>query len=161
MIGMPGAGKSTVGMVLSKNKGLAFVDSDRVIQEQTGMLLHEIIEIEGTDGFRQVENRILSHMRVKRSVVATGGSAVYGKEAMRHLRNIGIIVYLKYSYEAISRRLGDLNQRGVAMRPGQTLEALYNERVPLYERYADITVDCEHRRVREIVAEISARLPRN
>ena len=159
LIGMPGAGKSTVGAVLARNKGLHFVDSDLVIQEETGMLLHEIIEKEGNEGFRQVENRVLSHLKVKHSVIATGGSVVYGREAMRHLQRIGIIVYLKYSCEAIGNRLRNLEKRGVAMRPGQTLETLYNERVPLYERYADITVNCENRRVREIVAEISARLP--
>ena len=160
LIGMPGAGKSTVGVVLAKNMGLSFVDCDLVIQEQTGMLLHEIIAIEGTDRFRQVENRILSNISAKHSVIATGGSAVYGKEAMRHLREIGIVVYLKLSCEAIEDRLGDLAGRGVLMRPGQTLQSLYDERVPLYERYADVTVDCENRRIREIVSEISARVPK-
>ena len=159
LIGMPGAGKSTVGVVLAKSMGLHFVDGDLVIQEETGMLLHEIIEKEGNDGFRQVENRILSHLQARHSVIATGGSAVYGKEAMRHLQRIGTIIYLKHSCDSIRDRLGDLEERGVSMRPGQTLDALYEERVPLYERYADITVNCENRRIREIVAEISARLP--
>ena len=161
LIGMPGAGKSTVGVVLAKNRGLSFVDCDLVIQEQTGMLLHEIIAKEGTEGFRQVENRILSELTAKHAVIATGGSAVYGKEAMRHLRGIGTIVYLKLSCESIEDRLGDLMERGVSMRPGQTLQSLYDERVPLYERYADVTIDCENKRIREIVSEISARLISN
>lgn len=158
LIGMPGAGKSTVGVVLAKNAGLRFVDSDLVIQEQTGMLLHEIISKEGDDGFRQVENRINASLQVKHSVIATGGSVIYGREAMRHLKEIGTVVYLKLSYEAIADRLGDLKERGVTLREGQTLLQLYDERVPLYERYADVTVDCENKSIREVVAEIVARL---
>lgn len=160
LIGMPGAGKSTVGVVLAKHQGLSFLDSDLVIQEQTGLLLHEIIKQQGDDGFRQVENRINASLSVKHSVIATGGSVVYGREAMQHLKKIGTVVYLKLSCSTIAERLGDLKQRGVTLREGQTLEQLYDERVPLYERYADVTVDCENKSIREIVAEISARLPR-
>lgn len=160
LIGMPGAGKSTVGVVLAKHAGFKFVDSDLVIQEQTGMLLHEIITKEGDDGFRQMENRINASLQVKHSVIATGGSVIYGKEAMKHLREIGTVVYLKLSYEAIEERLGDLKERGVTLREGQTLRQLYDERIPLYERYADVTVECEGRTIREIVAEISARIIR-
>lgn len=159
LIGMPGAGKSTVGVVLAKHMGFRFVDSDLVIQEQTGLLLHEIITKEGDDGFRQVENRVNASLQVKHSVIATGGSVIYGREAMNHLKKIGIVVYLKLSLEAVSERLGDLKERGVTLRKGQTLQQLYDERVPLYERYADITVDCERKSIREIVAEISARIP--
>ncbi len=160
LIGMPGVGKSTVGVVLAKHAGLRFVDSDLVIQEQTGLLLHEIITKEGDDGFRRVENRINASLQVKHSVVATGGSVIYGREAMNHLKKIGTVVYLKLSLEAIAERLGDLKERGVTLREGQTLQQLYDERVPLYERYADITVDCEGKSIREIVAEISARIPK-
>ena len=151
LIGMPGAGKSTVGVVLAKQQGYHFVDSDLVIQEQTGLLLHEIIEQQGDDGFRQVENRINADLAVKHSVIATGGSVIYGREAMQHL---------KLSCESIAARLGDLRKRGITLREGQTLQQLYDERVPLYERYADITVDCENKSIREIVAEIAARLPK-
>ncbi len=160
LIGMPGAGKSTVGVVLAKQQGLSFLDSDLVIQEQTGLLLHEIIEQQGDDGFRQVENRINASLSAKHSVIATGGSVIYGREAMQHLKKIGTVVYLKLSCRAIAERLGDLKKRGVTLREGQTLEQLYDERVPLYERYADVTVDCENKSIREIVAEIAARLPR-
>lgn len=160
LIGMPGAGKSTVGVVLAKHAGLSFVDSDLVIQEKTGMLLHEIITKEGDDGFRQVENRINASLQAKHSVIATGGSVVYGREAMRHLREIGTIVYLQLSCESIADRLGDLKERGVTLREGQTLKQLYDERVPLYERYADVVVDCERKSIREVVAEISARILR-
>lgn len=160
LIGMPGAGKSTVGVVLAKHAGFKFVDSDLVIQEQTGMLLHEIITKEGDDGFRQVENRINASLQAKHSVIATGGSVIYGKDAMKHLREIGTVVYLKLSCEAIEERLGDLKERGVTLREGQTLRQLYDERIPLYERYADVTVECEGKTIREIVAEISARILR-
>lgn len=160
LIGMPGAGKSTVGVVLAKYAGFKFVDSDLVIQEKTGKLLHEIITEEGDDGFRQVENRINASLQVKHSVIATGGSVIYGREAMRHLREIGTVVYLQLSYESIADRLGDLKERGVTLREGQTLQQLYDERVPLYERYADVTVDCEKKSIREVVAEISARILR-
>ena len=155
LIGMPGAGKSTVGVVLAKQQGYHFVDSDLVIQEQTGLLLHEII-----DGFRQVENRINAELAVKHSVIATGGSVIYGREAMQHLKKIGVVIYLKLSCESIAARLGDLRKRGITLREGQTLQQLYDERVPLYERYADITVNCENKSIREIDAEIVARLPK-
>lgn len=160
LIGMPGAGKSTVGVVLAKHAGFQFVDSDLVIQQQTGMLLHEIITKEGDNGFRQVENRINASLQAKHSVIATGGSVIYGREAMKHLREIGTVVYLRLSCESIADRLGDLKERGVTLREGQTLQELYDERVPLYERYADVTVDCEKKEIREIVAEISAKVIR-
>lgn len=160
LIGMPGAGKSTVGVVLAKQQGLSFVDSDLVIQEKTGLLLHEIIERQGDDGFRQVENRINASLVARHSVIATGGSVIYGREAMQHFKRIGTVIYLKLSCSAVAERLGDLKERGVTLREGQTLTQLYDERVPLYERYADVTVDCENKSIREIVAEIAARLPR-
>ena len=160
LIGMPGAGKSTVGVVLAKHEGFGFLDSDLVIQEKTGLLLHEIISREGDEGLRQVENRVNASLRVRHTVIATGGSVIYGREAMQHLRRIGTVVYLKLSCPSIAERLGDLKERGVTLKEGQTLQQLYDERVPLYERYADITIDCEEKSIREIVAEISARLSR-
>lgn len=160
LIGMPGAGKSTVGVVLAKHEGFGFLDSDLVIQEKTGLLLHEIISREGDEGFRQVENRVNASLQVRHTVIATGGSVIYGREAMQHLRRIGTVVYLKLSCPSIAERLGDLKERGVTLKEGQTLQQLYDERVPLYERYADITIDCEEKSIREIVAEISARLSR-
>ena len=158
LIGMPGAGKSTVGVVLAKHLGCRFVDSDIVIQEKTGLLLHEIIEKQGLDGFLKVENEINAALEARRSIIATGGSVIYGKEAMRHLKVMGKVVYLKLSYQSIERRLGDLNERGVAVREGQSLLDLYNERVPYYEQYADIILDCEDKMIRDIVAEIKERL---
>lgn len=154
LIGMPGVGKSTIGVVLAKKLGYRFVDSDLVIQEREGKLLHELIEEHGNTGFLEIENRVNASLDEERTVIATGGSAVYGKEAMRHLSEIGIMVYLSLPYEAIEKRLGDLGQRGVTIQPGQSLKELYEERIPLYEDYAQITIRCENKEIREIIEEI-------
>ena len=128
LIGMPGAGKSTVGVVIAKKLGYHFMDSDLVIQERTGKMLHEIIEEKGTDGFLQVEGEINASLCCDRMVIATGGSVVYSAKAMEHLKEIGSVVYLQLSYEAVAERLGDLQERGVALKEGQTLRDLYEER---------------------------------
>lgn len=155
LIGMPGAGKSTVGVVLAKRMGLRFVDSDLVIQDTYGKLLHELIEEHGVEGFWKIENDVNASLVMEKSVIATGGSAVYGSEAMEHLKTIGTIVYLCLPYEEVADRLGDLNARGVTLQPGQTLKDLYEERIPLYEKYAHITVECSEKALRDIVAEIA------
>ena len=155
LIGMPGCGKSTVGVVLAKALGMDFIDSDLVIQKETGAKLATLIDQHGDAGFRDIENRINAALDAENSIIATGGSVVYGEDAMRHLKAIGTVVYLKLSYEAIEDRLGDLHARGVTIQPGWTLRDLYNERVPLYKKWADVTVDCEHLRLREVVAYIS------
>lgn len=157
LIGMPGAGKSTIGVVLAKRLGYRFVDSDLVIQEQYGKLLHELIEEHGIEGFWEIEEWVNAGMDCRNCVIATGGSAIYGKKAMDHLRSIGKTVYLQLPYEEIAERLGDLNERGVTLKEGQDLKGLYEERVPLYEQYADITVNCEGKTLREIVHEIADR----
>lgn len=155
LIGMPGAGKSTVGVVLAKRLGMSFMDSDIVIQEQEGMKLYQLIEEYGTDGFLHIENKVNAAINPTDTVIATGGSAVYGEEAMEHLGEIADICYLKLSYQAIKERLGDLVRRGVVLEEGQTLRSLYEERVPLYEKYANIVVDCERKNIREIVGAIA------
>ncbi len=141
LIGMPGCGKSTVGVVLAKMLGYRFMDSDLLIQESENRLLSEIIEQDGLNGFNAIENKINASINVKRSVIATGGSVVYGQEAMEHLKEIGVIVYIRLPYEKIRKRLGNLAKRGVAIQKNQTLKDLYNERVPLYEKYADVIID--------------------
>ena len=161
LIGMPGAGKSTVGVVLAKKLGYGFVDSDLVIQEQYGKLLHELIEEHGVEGFWQIENKVNASLNKKRSVIATGGSAVYGAEAMEHLREIGTVIYLKLPYHEVAERLGDLNARGVTLFPGQTLKDLYEERIPLYEKYAHIVVDCDHKYIRQIATEVAGMMQDN
>lgn len=141
MIGMPSSGKSTIGVLLAKRLGFSFVDVDIVIQEKEGRLLKEIIADEGMDGFLAVENRINAGLDVSLSVIAPGGSVIYGEEAMEHLKEISEVVYLKMSYEEMEKRIGNVVDRGVALKPGFTLRDLYNERVLYYEKYADITID--------------------
>ena len=155
LIGMPGAGKSTVGVVLAKRLGYRFLDSDLVIQERSGKLLHEMIEELGIEGFWKVEEEVNASLDVTRSVIATGGSAVYGEKAMEHFARIGTTVYLKLGYGDLKERLGDLNERGVTLKPGQDLRSLLAERTPLYEKYAQVTISCEGKSIREIVEEIS------
>lgn len=156
LIGMPGVGKSTVGVVLAKVLGYHFLDSDLVIQEQTQKLLHELISAYGEEGFLKIENEVNAGLIVSRTVIATGGSAVYGKEAMEHLRDISTVVYLKLSYRSLEERLGDLQERGVVMKPGQTLRELMDVRCPLYEACAHRTIDVEHLEIRQIVEKIAA-----
>lgn len=141
LIGMPGAGKSTIGVILAKVLGKDFIDADLVIQKKEGRLLSRIIEEEGTEGFLRIEEKINQSLHPKAAVIATGGSVVYGQQAMAHLREIGIVVYLKLSYEAVAGRLRDIRGRGVVLREGQTLRELYEERKELYERYAHVTVE--------------------
>lgn len=155
LIGMPGAGKSTVGVVLAKKLGFRFVDSDLVIQEKCDKLLHELIEEHGVEGFWEIENQINGELQVEKAVIATGGSAIYGKTAMEHLSQIGLVVYLELSLSDIADRLGDLKERGVTLKEGQTLQGLYEERIPLYEKYAQLTISCEDKNIRQIVEEIA------
>lgn len=156
LIGMPGAGKSTVGVVLAKKLGYSFVDADLVIQSLEGKLLHELIAERGVEGFWKLEETVGESIEAARTVIATGGSAVYGEKAMAHYKQIGTVVYLSLPLEEIRERLGDLTERGVTLRDGQGLEELYAERQPLYEKYADVTVDCEGFSIREIVEKIAS-----
>lgn len=158
LIGMPGVGKSTVGVVLAKVLGYRFMDSDLEIQEQTGKLLYELIDEYGDEGFLEIENRVNAGLHVRHSVIATGGSAVYGKEAMEHLREISTVVYLRIPYESLKERLGDLQKRGVVLKPGQTLYDLMEIRSPLYEKYAHIIVDEEELDIRGVVEKITSAL---
>ena len=158
LIGMPGVGKNTAGVVLAKVLGYEFIDADLIIQQQEGKLLREIIAEVGTDGFIEVENRVNSQIEVEKSVIATGGSVVYGKEAMQHLREIGTVVYLKVSYDILEKRLHDIKGRGVVLKEGQDLRGLYEERVPLYEKYADITVCEDNLNVEQTIEKITEQL---
>lgn len=143
LIGMPGAGKSTLGIVLAKIMCYKFVDADLLIQESCDKSLQRLIDTLGPDAFLEIENQVLSEMSFEHSVISTGGSAIYSEAAMKHLGEIGRIVYLKISFEALKERLADFSERGVVMRDGigMSLRELYDERLPLYEKYADITVD--------------------
>ena len=154
LIGMPSAGKSTVGVLLAKRLGYSFLDVDIVIQEKTGKLLKEIIKEQGMDGFMGVENRINAEIDTSRAVIAPGGSVIYGKEAMENLKSLGLVVYLKISYEELCRRLGDVVDRGVVLKEGMTLKDLYEERCEYFERYADITMDEEGKSLGRVVDEL-------
>ena len=151
LIGMPGVGKSTIGVILAKVIGYKFMDADLVIQEKEGKLLREIIAEVGTDGFLEVEGRINSQIQTEHSIIATGGSVVYEKNAMEHYKEIGTVVYLHVSYPILEKRLSDIKGRGVVLREGQDLKALYAERTPLYESYADIVIEEENMGVEETV----------
>lgn len=160
LIGMPGVGKSTVGVILAKELGYQFVDSDLLIQKKEKKLLRQIIAKEGVDGFIAIENEVNASIRTEKSVIATGGSVVYGQEAMEHLKEIGTVVYLKLSYKSLEKRLGNLKGRGVVLRPGQDLRALYKERTVLYEKYADVVVDEENKDIEATLQTILECLPR-
>lgn len=161
LIGMPGVGKSTIGVVLAKVLGYQFVDADLLIQEAEGKLLSELIEENGTDGFIEIENRVNSQIQTHRSVIATGGSVVYGKEAMEHLKSIGTVVYLKQNLRVLQRRLRNLRGRGVVLKEGQTLVDLYKERTVLYEKYADITVDQYKQSIEQTLKAVRKALEEN
>ncbi|MDO5117001.1 MAG: shikimate kinase [Eggerthellaceae bacterium] len=143
LIGMPGAGKSTLGIVLAKIMNKSFIDADLIIQNQCDKTLQKIIDSLGPDGFIEVENQILSEITAENTVIATGGSAVYSEAAMNHLKTIGIVVYLKISYETLVKRLSDFSERGVVLKGGvgMSMRELYDERRPLYEKYAELTID--------------------
>ena len=140
LIGMPASGKSTVGVVLAKLLGYDFVDTDLLIQHQEGCRLEESIRRRGLDGFLDLEDEVCSLLAVSDTVVSTGGSVIYGVNAMKHLKELGTIVYLQVELETLQERLHDMHSRGVVLRPGQSLGDLYNERTRLYERYADLII---------------------
>ena len=157
LIGMPSAGKSTAGVLLAKRIGFGFVDCDLMIQGEEKHLLSDLIDAKGSEGYLEIENRVCSGLFVSRCVVATGGSVCYCEEAMEHLRSLGTIIYLEISAEEAERRLTNLKRRGVVMRSGiKTIKELHRERVPLYEKYADIVVDCNGLTIDETVETLAA-----
>jgi len=156
LIGMPASGKSTIGVLLAKRLGLDFTDTDIVIQQHEKRPLTELLDRRDPTSFRELEERHVLNLNVSGCVIATGGSVVYGEQAMRHLRRGGVIVYLFTPLALLEMRISDLVSRAVAMRPSQTLRDLYEERDPLYRRWADLTVDClgrDHEAVTAAVAD--------
>lgn len=142
LIGMPGSGKSTVGVQLAKHLGLEFIDTDLVIQTNQGRLLQDIVDNDGHEVLREIEARELQQLKIHKALVATGGSAVYSDSGMQNLKAQGIVIYLDVSFAEIEKRITtSKNSRGIAKAKGQTLEDLYNERIPLYRKYADIAID--------------------
>ncbi|MBR4861619.1 MAG: shikimate kinase [Firmicutes bacterium] len=154
LIGMAGAGKSTTGVVVAKILAKDFIDGDLVIQHVTGKPLQTIINEEGNDGFRKVEEEVLCGINVENTVVAPGGSAIYYPSVFEHFKKDGVVVFLHVPVEEIERRLSNLATRGVTLEPGQTVADLYYQRLPLYQKFADITIDTTGLCLEETVAEI-------
>lgn len=158
LIGMPGAGKSTAGVLLAKALGKPFVDTDILIQQEEKRKLHEIIEKHGIKHFLHIEEKHILALEVSDCVIATGGSVIYSKKAIEHLKKQGLLVYLQLSLEEIENRLKDITTRGIAMEKGHSLGELYIERKPLYEEHADITIRCSGLNMEEVVEEIIERV---
>lgn len=158
LIGMPGAGKSTVGVLLAKSLLKDFVDTDLIIQQKECDSLCNIMQKTGVDGFIHLEDEIISQCSFHNSVVATGGSAVYGEKAMENLKKGGVIVYLKVSCDELVKRIHNIRTRGIAMKEGTTIKELFDERKALYEKYADITIDCDALQAEECVNMIVQKL---
>lgn len=158
LIGMPASGKSTAGVILAKEMKYNFYDTDLLLQAETDMTLGEIIRERGLDGFLKLEDRLLSEINVTGCVIATGGSAVYGDNAMANLKKIGKVVYIKLRFEVIESRLKNIETRGVVMREGTTLRELYDERVGLYEKYADTVIEADGLNTEQTVQRIKESL---
>ncbi|MBR3302279.1 MAG: shikimate kinase [Firmicutes bacterium] len=158
LIGMPGSGKSTIGRLLSKRTGMPVVDTDDLLVEKEGIPLQEILQTKGLDYFYGAEARVLSELMLKGYIISTGGSAVYYSEAMEQLRKCCVVVYLKASVKRLLRNIRNLDSRGIALKPGQTFEDLYEERRPLYEKYADITIETDGQTPASICREIKAKV---
>lgn len=154
LIGMPGSGKSTVGVLLAKALGFGFWDTDLTIQEREGALLQDLLNTRGVDAFLDAEERAIRSVRCDHTVIAPGGSAVCRAEAMAHLKGLGPVIYLKVSPKALERRLQNISTRGIAMAPGETIADVFARRAPLYERYADVTVEVGEQSLEETVAAV-------
>mgnify|MGYP000908141894 CR=1 FL=1 len=158
LIGMPGAGKSTIGVLLAKALGKAFIDTDLLIQAREGRLLQEIINERGISRFLEIEAEVLMGLEAENSVIATGGSAIYSDQAMAHLKRTGIVVYLKLTYEEIEQRINNMASRGIAIEKGKTLYDLYQERIPRYEQKADLILECSGKTIEDSVQSAKEKL---
>ena len=154
LIGMPGAGKSTVGVLLAKKIGADFIDTDLLIQKKHKKLLQQIVDELGFSEFIKDEGQTIMTVSSDCAVIATGGSAVYNEKAMEYLKSISKVVYLKLSFESMMSRINNVATRGIVLKDGQSMETLFNERIPLYEKYADITIDCNGKNAEEVLNEI-------
>ena len=159
MIGMPGSGKSTVGVLLAKRLGLGFIDTDLLIQEQAGRTLQEIVDQDGYKALRHIEEEVLLNLNVQHKVISTGGSAVYSAAAMAHLKASGTVIFLDIPLALVIERIGEYSLRGISRRPDQSLEALFEERLELYSRFADLSVTGEGRNQDEVCEAVIANLP--
>jgi len=154
LIGMSGAGKSTLGVLLAKALGMDYVDTDIVIQHYEGRLLQDILYTDGIERFMEIEERIVSNIKCRNCIIATGGSVIYSEKAMNVLKQDGQIFYLHVPYEEIKNRLINITTRGIVIKKGNSLKDVYEERVPLYIKYSDKTLDCSNRDIEDCVSEI-------
>ena len=158
LIGMPASGKSTAGVILAKVLGKKFIDTDLVIQEREKALLSDIIKDKGVAGFMKIEEEAILSVDVNNTVIATGGSAVYGEKAMEHLKENGTVVYLKVEKDELFKRLTDIKERGVVLREGENIEEMYDSRIVLYEKYADIIIEERDSTIEETIRKIQNEL---
>ncbi|MBP3963810.1 shikimate kinase [Paenibacillus lignilyticus] len=156
LVGMSGAGKSSLGVLLAKALGMNFADTDIIIQQHKGRLLQEIIDQDGIDKFMQVEEVTVSELQLKNCIISTGGSVIYSEKAMTALKQHGQVIYLHVSYEEIEKRLTNETTRGIVIKKGYSLKDVYDERVPLYIKYSDKTIDCSNKDIEQCVGEIIA-----
>ncbi|MFO7993146.1 MAG: shikimate kinase [Marinobacter sp.] len=156
LIGMPGSGKSTVGVLLAKRLGLGFIDTDLLIQQEAGRTLQDIVDVDGYQALRGIEEQVLLKLDVHRQVISTGGSAVYSERAMHHLKSAGIVVFLDIPLHTVLERIGDYSARGISRRPDQSLEELFSERFELYSRFADVVINCVGRNQEEVCDVVAA-----
>jgi shikimate kinase len=154
IIGMPSAGKSTVGVILAKTLGMNFTDTDILIQENTGRLLQEIITTDGIDAFLKIEEITILSLTCNNSIIATGGSVVLSDRSMDYLKKDGLVIYLNIIFEEMVQRLNNITTRGIVLDEGQSLIDMYNQRIPLYEKYAEITIDCSKEDVEDIIKKL-------
>ena len=154
LIGMPGCGKSTCGVLAAKALCKDFVDTDLVIQQNEKMPLQAIIDKKGNDYFAQAEESAICGQEFENSVIATGGSVVYSRKAMKHLKENAVVIYLRISFDTMLKRITNMNSRGILLKKGETIEAMYNERESLYKKYADQIVDCDDKDIETTVSDI-------
>ena len=161
LIGMPGCGKSTVGVLLAKTLLKGFCDTDLLIQEREGTELYKIIGERGTAEFARIENDVVASVKASNCVIATGGSVIFGEDAMKNLKELGTVVYIKLPLAEIERRVKNITTRGIVMEPGETLASVYDQRTPLYEKYADIIVPCKRAPLEKTVERLIKALDAN
>lgn len=154
LIGMPGAGKSTVGPMLAKALKMPFIDTDQLIRSQEKSSLQELISKKGMDGFIRIEEKVILNLKVENHIIATGGSAVYSEAAINHLKSGGTVIFLNAKPYQLARRIKNVGKRGIAIKSGQTLEELYRERLPLYRKYSDIEINCAGKHINAIISDI-------
>lgn len=154
LIGMPSSGKSTVGIILAKYLCMNFIDTDLIIQKNTGKALQKIIDEDGLERFLEIENKVMINLNCKNTIIATGGSSIFSASGINHLKANSIVVYLEISYPILVKRINNIQTRGIVMRADQNLKDLYDERSPLYEKYSDMKINCDLLTTQECVEKL-------